>query len=121
MTGRFFTAATISVLGFVALPAVAGEAEYNDKAALEISRAAIGRQLADYQFKDGESRPTRLADFRGRPVLINMVYTACSHYCPVTTQSLADGVEAARDALGDDSFSVLTIGFDVRNDKPSRT
>ena len=120
MTGKLFTAATILVLGSVAFPAAAGEAEYSDVAALEISRSAIGRQLADYQFRDTESRPARLDDFRGRPVLINMVYTACSHYCPVTTQSLASGVEAARDALGEDSFSVLTIGFDVRNDKPSR-
>jgi protein SCO1/2 len=35
-------------------------------------------------------------------------------------QNLARGVENARDALGEDSFSVLTIGFDVRNDHPAR-
>jgi protein SCO1/2 len=107
-------------LSLIALPAYAGEPNFDEAAALEISRAAIGRQLADYNFKDGESRHVKLSDFKGRPVLINMIYTSCSHYCPVTTQSLAVGVEVAMDALGDDSFSVLTIGFDVRNDKPSR-
>lgn len=120
MTPLVITAATFLALGSLVLPAAAGEAEFDDKAALKISQSAIGRQLADYQFKDGESRTVRLGDFRGRPVLINMVYTACSHYCPVTTRSLADAVDVARDALGGDSFSVLTIGFDVRNDKPSR-
>lgn len=94
--------------------------EYDEEAAMELSRAAIGRQLADYSFKDGESRPVKLSDFRGRPVLINMVYTSCSHYCPLTTQTLSRGVEVAIDAMGEESFWVLTIGFDVRNDKPSR-
>ncbi len=120
MRVRLVIAATIMALNVGALSANAGEPEFDDKAALEISRAAIGRQLADYSFKDGESRPVKLSDFKGRPVLINMIYSSCSHYCPITTQALAVGVEAAMDALGDDSFSVLTIGFDVRNDKPSR-
>jgi len=120
LKGRLVITATFLAIGLVALPVAAGKPEFNDEAALAISQSAIGNQLADYQFKDGESRSLRLSDFKGRPVLINMVYTACSHYCPVTTQSLADGVEAARDALGEDSFSVLTIGFDVRNDKPTR-
>jgi protein SCO1/2 len=120
LTGRIVTVITILALCSVVLPAGTGEAGFDDKAALEISQSAIGRQLADYQFKDDESRPLRLGEFRGRPVLINMIYTGCSHYCPVTTRSLADAVEIAWDALGKDSFSVLTIGFDSRNDKPSR-
>ena len=120
MTANPVIAATILALSLIALPANAGEPPFDEETALEISRAAIGRQLADYSFKDGESRPVKLSDFKGRPVLINMIYTSCSHYCPVTSRSLADGVDVARDALGDDSFSVLTIGFDIRNDKPSR-
>lgn len=98
----------------------AGEADFDEETALAISRAAIGRQLANYSFRDSESRVVNISDYRGRPVLINMIYTSCSHYCPVITQSLAEGVDAAADALGEDSFWVLTIGFDVRNDKPSR-
>jgi len=120
LTANPVIAATILALSLIAMPANAGEPPVDEETALEISRAAIGRQLADYSFKDGESRPVKLSDFKGRPVLINMVYTSCSHYCPVTSRSLADGVDVARDALGDDSFSVLTIGFDIRNDKPSR-
>ena len=120
MTANPVIAATILALSLIALPANAGEPPFDEETAPKISRAAIGRQLADYSFKDGESRPVKLSDFKGRPVLINMVYTSCSHYCPVTSRSLADGVDVARDALGDDSFSVLTIGFDIRNDKPSR-
>ncbi len=120
MTTKSIIAAAIMALAQIALPAAAGEPQFDDETALKISRAAIGRQLANYRFKDSESRPVDLADFGGRPVLISLIYTSCSHYCPIISQSLADGVEAAIDALGEDSFSVLTIGFDVRNDKPSR-
>lgn len=120
MTIRPVILATILALLSFVPPAGAGEPEFDEETALAISRAAIGRQLVDYKFRDGESRPVSMNKFRGRPVLINMIYSSCSHYCPVTTQSLASGVDAARDALGNDSFWVLTIGFDVRNDRPSR-
>lgn len=113
------TAILLSVAG--SFPsAVASQSQFDEKAALETSRAAVGRQLADYKFTDEEGREVRLSDFEGEPVLMNMVYTSCSHYCPITTQSLAYGVDAANGALGEQSFTVLTIGFDVRNDKPTR-
>lgn len=93
---------------------------FDSESALRVSQAAVGRQLADYRFRNPIGKTVRVSDFAGRPVLINLVYTACSHYCPVTTQALANGVRAAQDALGEDSFAVLTIGFDARNDNPVR-
>jgi len=36
----------------------------------------------------------------------------------MTTKHLANSVRAARDALGADSFDVVTIGFDAANDSP---
>ncbi|MDH5410815.1 MAG: SCO family protein [Alphaproteobacteria bacterium] len=120
MKAYLVIAAAFLALNLIALPANADEAEFDNEAALAVSRAAIGLQLADYNFRDSENKPVKLSDFKGKPVIINMIYTSCSHYCPVITRSLADGVDVAIDALGDDSFTVLTIGFDVRNDKPSR-
>jgi protein SCO1/2 len=46
------------------------------------------------------------------------VFTSCAHICPATTQQLRRGVELARQALGTDSFNVVTIGFDVARDTP---
>lgn len=89
-------------------------------AALEASKAAVGRRLADYVFRDTMGARTPLSRFGGRPVIINMVYTACTDFCPVTVQSLARAVEGAQDALGPNSFSVLTIGFDTRTDHPAQ-
>ncbi len=94
--------------------------EFDLNAALAASNAAVGRQLADYAFRDTRGARTQLSNFAGRPLVINLVYTACTDFCPVTVQSLARAVDGARDALGPDSFSVLTIGFDTRNDHPAR-
>jgi len=88
--------------------------------ALEASKAAVGRRLADYVFRDTNGQRVPLSRFRGRPVIFNLIYTACTDFCPVTVQSLARAVEGAQDALGDDSFTVLTVGFDTRTDHPAQ-
>ena len=49
-----------------------------------------------------------------------MVYTGCSDICPTVSEALARAVDVARDALGNDSFRVITVGFDVRSDTPDR-
>jgi protein SCO1/2 len=47
-----------------------------------------------------------------------MVYTSCYQICPMTTRYLSQVVDKARAALGDDSFAVAVIGFDVGVDTP---
>jgi protein SCO1/2 len=95
--------------------AVLDEAE-----ALRIGQAAIGRRLADHAFLDAARKPVRLAGFRGRPLVVSMVYTSCSSICPTIVQTLDAAVGAAQKALGADSFAVVTIGFDTRHDTPAR-
>jgi len=99
-----------------ASPAVA----LDEDAALRISQAAVGRQLPDLSFRDSGHRQVRLADFRGKPLVVNFVYTACYHTCPLVVQTLARAVEMAQSAIGTDAFNVVTIGFDTRADTPSR-
>ena len=93
---------------------------YDEEAALTQSQAAIGRIPDDYTFLDGNGREITLGSLRGRPVVISLIYTSCYHICPTVTANLAKVVRVARDALGDESFSVLTIGFDTENDTPDR-
>lgn len=97
-----------------------GNDRFDEAAALRTSQAAVGRKLGDHVFRDTLGKRVNLADFRGNPVVVNLIYTACSQYCPITIQNLARGVEAAQVALGEDAFTVLTIGFDSRNDNPAR-
>ena len=93
---------------------------FDEKAALKYSQSAIGRRVGSHIFRDRSVRAIDLAELRGKPLVVNMVYTACYHTCPLILESLYAGVKVAQDALGKDSFSVVTIGFDTRNDTPAR-
>jgi len=96
---------------------VAAPQGFDEREALRISQAAIGNQLGDYTFLDRGGRTVRLADYRGKPLVISMIYTHCPIICATTTRSLS-ALKLSQDALGEDSFGVLTIGFDTENDTP---
>ncbi len=107
--------------GLLAGTGMAGAGPRLDPAAvLERSEAAIGRPVRDNRLLRPDGSTLRFADFRGRPVVVSIVYTSCSSVCPTTTQSLRTAVDKARDALGHDAFEIVTLGFDARNDTPVR-
>jgi len=97
----------------------AGGQQYDPDEALRISQAAIGTAVGNHRFTDGLNRSVGLHDYAGKPLLISMIFTSCHHVCPTTTRHLDAAVDAAREALGEDSFNVLTIGFDTANDTPA--
>ncbi len=92
--------------------------EYDSKIALDLSQAAIGNKLSDLNFINQDGQSVKLSDYQGKPLLISLVFTSCHLTCPVTTKQLKLAVTAALDALGDDSFNVVTIGFDTQRDTP---
>ncbi|MBF0372721.1 MAG: SCO family protein [Alphaproteobacteria bacterium] len=110
-----------AALGLALLAAPAGattDIAASAEQALETSRAAEGTTIGDHALIDHRGRPLRLAQFRGRPLVISMIYTSCHYTCPTMTQTLSNAIEAARKALGSDSFAVLSVGFDSRVDTP---
>jgi len=92
--------------------------KFDPKTSLAISQGVIGKRLGDYTLTAADGRNLRLSEFRGKPLVISLIYTSCYHICPTTTQHLAKVVRTARAALGPDSFNVLTIGFDTPRDTP---
>jgi protein SCO1 len=112
-----FLALGNSIFGTVA--AAAPVVSANAEQALAVSRAAEGNAVGSHPLVDQDGRPVDIAAYRGKPLVISMVYTACDHTCPVTTQTVAKAVAGARKALGDDSFQVLSIGFDTARDTPA--
>jgi protein SCO1/2 len=92
---------------------------FDEKLALRDSQAAIGRQVADYRFTDSDGRPVRMADLRGKPLVVDFVYTGCFQACPAATQFLARAVKDAERSLGPGTFRVATIGFNLPFDDPS--
>jgi protein SCO1/2 len=106
-------------LVFAAIGTAQAGAEAPDyAAAIGLSQSVIGGRVSDYAFTDSRGRARRLADYRGRPLLVNFVYTGCSQVCPVTVRFLDKAIAEARLALGRDSFAVATIGFNQPFDTP---
>ncbi|MCW8916297.1 MAG: SCO family protein [Magnetovibrio sp.] len=98
----------------------ASDSNLNEEKALELSQAAIGRQVGDYTFRDTAGKHVKLSDFLGKPVVISLIYSSCADVCPVITSTLIDVDEIARKAVGDDAYTILTIGFDTGEDNPVR-
>lgn len=87
---------------------------------LALSEAALGRRLGGYALTGSDGQAFTLERYRGRPLVVSLIYTSCSSVCPTTTEQLARAVKEARRALGADAFEVLTVGFDARRDTPKQ-
>jgi protein SCO1/2 len=114
-------ASLFAILAVTPAESMAHEAgEFDDASALAYSQAAIGRVVGDHAFIDASGNGLRLADYRGKPLVVNLIYTGCTHTCPLIVEALYRAVDVAQEALGPDKFSVVTVGFDTRNDTPER-
>lgn len=100
--------------------AAVDKSELTQEQILEASQAALGRKVPNYAFTDSNGAPVTLADFRGKPLVVSFIYTSCSDSCPLITQTLAEAASDARDALGEQSFNVISVGFDTASDSPER-
>lgn len=87
-------------------------------AAATASRAAIGSTPSNFEFRERDGSALRLADFRGKPLLVNFIYTGCHTVCPTSSRALKRAVDAMRDRFGADQFHVASIGFDQPQDSP---
>ncbi len=103
----------------IGLAAVDATDNYDADKALQISQAAVGTKIGNYQFVDGLNRNVSLHDYAGKPLVISMIFTSCHHVCPMTTKHLDQTTRAAREVLGEDSFEIVTIGFDTAHDTPN--
>jgi len=100
------------------LLAPAALAAFDRDAALRASQAAIGREVGDYALRDRTGRELRLSQLRGKPLVVNFVYTGCFQVCPTATKFLAQAVREAERTLGPRTFRVATIGFNLPYDTP---
>lgn len=88
--------------------------------ALAYSQAVIGEPLQGVELTRTDGSSVSMEEYRGKPLVISLIFTSCHHICPTTTQNLDTVVQKARQALDADSFHVVTVGFDTANDTPMR-
>lgn len=126
---RVFRMGGLAAVGLFALASVIQAAPHDrpglppgqDEAfALKRSQLVIGKTVSNHRLTDMHGKTVMLDSLRGKPLVVSLIYTSCYHTCPSITQSVANAVNAGRDALGPDSFRVVTIGFDTAVDTPAR-
>jgi protein SCO1/2 len=90
----------------------------DETAALQLSQSVVGKPVGDHVLLDRQGRPTPLTRYRGKPLLVSFVYTACFQVCPTTTKNLQKAVENTVGMLGADRFNIISIGFNQPFDSP---
>lgn len=106
------------IAGMVFAQATPSGAGLDPRAALKTSQAAVGTTLGDYTLVDVDGRQVRLAEYRGKPLVVSFIYTGCAQVCPTTTKFLSRAIQEAQGALGKDTFRVVTVGFNLPFDTP---
>lgn len=90
----------------------------DEKAAFALSQSVIGKPIGDHVLLDRQGRPTPLSRYRGKPLLVNFIYTACFNVCPTTTRNMQKAVQTTIGVLGSDRFNIISIGFNQPFDSP---
>jgi protein SCO1/2 len=87
--------------------------------ALRTSQAVVGKPVGEYTLTRTDGSRVSLSGYRGKPLVVNFVYTGCSQVCPTAVEFLARALRQAHEALGTDAFNAVTIGFNPPFDNPS--
>lgn len=140
MKKHLLAAASAAFLAFVASPALSADqvaekpkltarpttilkpeltlTSLDENTAFALSQAAIGQPVGDFVLLDREGQPIELKRYKGKPLLVNFIYTACFQVCPTTTRNLQKAVAETVSVMGADRFNIISIGFNQPFDSP---
>lgn len=122
---RFVEHLRAAVLCAAALAAASGSARaegvptLDQRQAVLQSQAVVGTTPPDFTLLDRRERPVRLADYRGKPLLVSFIYTGCFTICPMQTRALHEAVKGLDRMLGPHQFNVVSVGFNQPFDSPT--
>lgn len=78
---------------------------------------AESEMAPDFSLVDQDGRPRTLSEWRGRPVLLDFVYTQCSGPCSLVTGLHVD-VQRALPPAARDAVRFVSVSLDPANDTP---
>lgn len=109
----------IPLLGFVLLIGIGALAWATEgfrvatsEGARQLSVARHPRPVPNVRLVDQDGHPFSLADYRGRTVLVDFIYTRCPNLCGV----LGDDFHRVVTLASDQDIQLLSISFDPEND-----
>ena len=106
-------------LGLVSLVAILTLSACGDREARGDYPAANGNNcLPDVSLVDQHGAAVSLASLKGKPVLIDFIYTSCASTCPMLTAKMAAIAHQLGPALGAD-VTIVSISLDPEHDTPA--
>ena len=106
-------------LGLVSLVAILTLSACGDREARGDYPAANGNNcLPDVSLIDQHGNAISLASLKGKPVLIDFIYTSCASTCPMLTAKMAAIAHQLGPALGAD-VTIVSISLDPEHDTPA--
>jgi protein SCO1/2 len=107
------------VLRIVSLAAVITLSACGDREARGDYPAANGNNcLPEVSLIDQHGAAVSLASLKGKPVLIDFIYTSCASTCPMLTAKMAAIAQKLGPALGAD-VRIVSISLDPERDSPA--
>jgi len=107
------------VLAIVSLAAILTLPACGDREARGDYPAANGNNcLPEVSLIDQHGASVSLASLKGKPVLIDFIYTSCASTCPMLTAKMAAIAHALGPALGAD-VRIVSITLDPEHDSPA--
>lgn len=82
------------------------------------SRLAVIQQAPNFTLTTQAGTPFRLADARGKVVLVSFIFTTCSGSCPATTARMAQVQQQAKTRGLTDHIRFVSITLDPARDTP---
>jgi len=115
-TDERLTRRSFAVIALVAMLALSG---CNREAAGDYPAASGNNCLPDVSLIDQHGSAISLASLRGKPVLIDFIYTSCASTCPVLTSKMVSVARELGPALGAE-VTIVSITLDPEHDSPAQ-
>ena len=84
------------------------------------SRLAVIRPAPDFTLTTQDEKPLRLANLKGKVLLVSFIFTTCNGTCPATTHRMGQVQQLlqARGLLKNNQVRLLSITLDPARDTP---
>jgi protein SCO1/2 len=89
--------------------------------AADASPLAVIRAAPAFDLRTQDDQPLRLADLRGKVLLVSFIFTTCNGSCPATTARMSAAAREMEQAglFKDDRVRLLSITLDPKRDTPA--
>ena len=115
-------AALVTLAATISFPASANHPGENlDARMFEMEpyfQAIDAAQAPDFELRNAEGNPVRLADFSERVVILHFIYANCPDLCPLHAEKIAAVQASINDGPMSDLVQFISITTDPVNDTP---